>query len=166
MAVKALGSSILQQQYQRRKMEYADRSAGTLRDGYSSGDSPALWAAAWRAGGARQEQICLWFRMWLNFLFGYAMLMRGGNRLALELPDLFLLPLDGEGPPGRSRVRHLVIVLRQGELFMRFTFVLVINFFLFVVRSAYRIGVLRSTLRSALLAFSAPPLPSFPLSRP
>ena len=68
--------------------------------------------AVWRndPGPLTSEQS---FRTNLDFLLGHSMLLQQGNRLALELADMFSMDLPKEGQGGRTWC--FVIVLDQGK---------------------------------------------------
>ena len=69
---------------------------------------PDLTRKAWgqSLGGSCTEQL---FRTQLCFLFGNSMLLRLSNRLPMELPDLFLMPLPNKGPNSTSWCLVIVI---------------------------------------------------------
>jgi hypothetical protein len=112
VALTALKTSIVRGQHQRLRDEYTDRGLATIRDGYTASQIPDLSWKAWGLclGPAYVEQH---FRTLLCFLFGNSMLLRLGNRLPMELPDLFSMPLPGEGPQGQGWC--LVTVMSQGK---------------------------------------------------
>jgi hypothetical protein len=112
VALTALKTSIARGQHQRRRDEYADRGLATIRDGYTASQIPDLSRKVWGLclGPACAEQH---FRTQLCFLFGNSMLLRLSNRLPMELPDLFSMPLPGEGPQGQGWC--LVTVMGQGK---------------------------------------------------
>jgi hypothetical protein len=99
VALTALKTSIARGQHQRRRAEFEDRGLATIRDGYTATQIPDLTRKAWgqSLGGNCIEQL---FRTQLCFLFGNSMLLRLSNRLPMELPDLFSMPLPNEGPHG------------------------------------------------------------------
>jgi hypothetical protein len=96
-----LKTLIARGQHQRRRDEYTDRSLATIRDGYVASQIPDLARKVWSTclGAACIEQQ---FRTQLCFLFGNSMLLRLSNRLLMELPDLFSIPLPNEGPKGQG----------------------------------------------------------------
>jgi hypothetical protein len=112
VALQALKTSIARGQHQRRRDEYTDRGLATIRDGYVASQIPDLARKVWSAclGAACIEQQ---FRTQLCFLFGNSMLLRLSNRLPMELPDLFSMPLPNEGPKGQGWC--LVTVMDQGK---------------------------------------------------
>ena len=112
VAIKALKTSIVRGQHQRRRDEFVDRGLGTIKDGYVASQIPDLTHQVWTRGLGEHatEQH---FRTWADFLFGNSMLFRLSNRLPMELPDLFSMPLPKEGRDGN--VWCLVTVTDQGE---------------------------------------------------
>jgi len=112
VAMTALKTSIARGQHQRRRAEFEDRGLATIRDGYTALQIPDLTRKVWgqSLGGNCTEQL---FRTQLCFLFGNSMLLRLSNRLPMELPDLFSMPLPNEGPNGTGWC--LVTVMDQGK---------------------------------------------------
>lgn len=112
VALTALKMSIARGQHQRRRDEYTDRGLATIRDGYTASQIPDLARKVWSQclGPTCIEQQ---FRTQLCFLFGNSMLLRLSNRLPMELPDLFSIPLPNEGPQGQGWC--LVTVMSQGK---------------------------------------------------
>lgn len=112
VAVKALQTSVARGQHQRRREEFEDRGLCTIKDGYTAKQIPDMTRAVWRnALGPRAPEQS--FRTNLDFLLGHAMLLRQGNRLALELPDLFSMDLPREGQRGQTWC--FVVVLDHGK---------------------------------------------------
>jgi hypothetical protein len=101
VAMTALKTLIAQGQHQRRRDEFTDRGLATIRDGYVASQIPDLTRKVW-GQCLGQNQVEQQFRTQLCFLFGNAMLLRLSNRLPMELPDLFSIPLPNEGPKGRG----------------------------------------------------------------
>jgi hypothetical protein len=93
--------SIARNQHQYRRDEYTDRGLATIRDGYVASQIPDLARKVWSTylGAACIKQQ---FRMQLCFLFGNSILLRLSNRLPIELPDLFSIPLPNKGPKGQG----------------------------------------------------------------
>jgi hypothetical protein len=111
VAMTALKTSIARGQHQRRRDEFTDRGLATIRDGYTASQIPDLTRQVWQQSlgeGCVSQQ----FRTQLCFLFGNSMLLRLSNRLPMELPDLFSMPLPGEGP--KKDGWCLVSVMDQG----------------------------------------------------
>jgi hypothetical protein len=112
VAVKALQTSVARGQHQRRREEFEDRGLCTIKDGYTAKQLPDMTKAVWsNALGPRTPEQS--FRTNLDFLLGHAMLLRQGDRLALELPDLFSMDLPKEGQKGQAWC--FVVVLDQGK---------------------------------------------------
>lgn len=112
VALAALKTSVARGQNQRRRDEYTDRGLATMRDGYTASQIPDLSRKVWSLclGASSVEQH---FRTQLCFFFGNSMLLRLSNRLPIELPDLFSMPLANEGPKGQGWC--LVTVMGQGK---------------------------------------------------
>ncbi|KAK9486867.1 hypothetical protein V1527DRAFT_481567 [Lipomyces starkeyi] len=81
--------------HERNSQQYADRGAGSIFDGYNSED-----VYSDRVQGL------------LDLLLGYYLLLRGNNRREIKLADLYLLPLENEGP---TKCKVLVILLCNGK---------------------------------------------------
>jgi hypothetical protein len=99
VAMTALKTSIARGEHQRRRDEFTDRGLATIRDGYTASQIPDLTRKVWQQSlgeGCVSQQ----FRTQLCFLFGNSMLLRLGNRLPMELPDLFSMPL----PKGQRKM--------------------------------------------------------------
>jgi hypothetical protein len=111
VAMKALKTSIARREHMRRRAEFADRGIATIQDGYTATQIPDLHKKAWELalGGASAEMS---LRTAVDFLFGNTMLLRSSNRLPMELPDLFLMPLPREGLRGDAWC--MVMVTDQG----------------------------------------------------
>ena len=113
VAVKALETSVARGEHQRRRDELEDRGLATIKDGYTAKQIPDMTRAVWRnALGPRTSEQS--FRTNLDFLLGHAMLLRQGNRLAIELPDLFSMDLPREGQRGQAWC--FVVILDHGKL--------------------------------------------------
>jgi hypothetical protein len=114
VAVKALKTSIARGQHARRRAKFEDRGVSTMMDGYTAKQIPNMTRAVWRntLGPRTSGQS---FRTNLDFLFGHAMLLRQGNRLPLELPDLFSMDLPKEGQKGKGWC--FVVVMDQGKYY-------------------------------------------------
>jgi hypothetical protein len=96
VAIKALKTSIIRAEHDRRRAEFTDRGIATALDGYTASQIPDLNRQVWACslGSGVEEQS---FRTQLDFLLGNSMLLRLSNRLPMELADLFLMPLPKEG---------------------------------------------------------------------
>ena len=112
VALTALKTAIVRGEHQHRWDEFVDRGLATIRDGYTASQIPDLTQKVWQQSlGA--NCIDQQFRTQLCFLFGNSMLLRLSNRLPMELPDLFSMPLPREGPKGDGWC--LVTVMDQGK---------------------------------------------------
>lgn len=109
VAIKALGSLVLRRQRLQQRAEFADRTVGTIKDGYTASQIPKVCAAAFSETGAKAVEPAL--RTWVDFLFGNSMLLRSNNKLSMNLPDLFVEYLEHEGPAGAERPVFCVVAL-------------------------------------------------------
>ncbi|EED17237.1 hypothetical protein TSTA_022910 [Talaromyces stipitatus ATCC 10500] len=101
VAMTALKTSIARGQHQRQYDEFTDCGLATIRDGYVASQIPNLTRKVW-AQCLGQNQIEQQFHTQLCFLFGNSMLLRLSNRLPMELPGLFSMPLPNEGLKGKD----------------------------------------------------------------
>ena len=101
VAIKALETSLVRGEHIRRRKEYTDRGIGTMRDGYLQRQIPDLTHQIWFLAFG-EKAIEQFFRTLADFFFGNTMLLRLSNRLPMELPDLFLMPLPKEGVRGNG----------------------------------------------------------------
>jgi hypothetical protein len=83
-----------------------------IKDGYTAAQIPLLANSVWNKRRGRYVEAS--FRTQVDFLFGNSMLMRSSNRLPLELPDLFLMPLEKEGLRGDATC--MVAQMDHGDL--------------------------------------------------
>ncbi len=112
VAMKALKSSIARGEHAQRRAEFADRGIATIQDGYMATQIPIVYDKVWGLSlGAHSAEMSL--RTYTDFLFGNTMLLRSSNRLPMELPDLFLMPLPREGIRGDGWC--IVMVTDQGK---------------------------------------------------
>ena len=100
VALKALKASVARHEHQRRRSEYVDRGVDSIKDGYTAAQVPDVARATFLERQEKSIEAAL--RTWVDFLLGHSMLLQLGNQLALELPDLFAMPLPKEGPPGTN----------------------------------------------------------------
>ena len=115
VALKALKASVARQEHRRRRSEYVDRGVDRIKDGYTAVQVPDVARAAFLKRRVRSIEAAL--RIWVDFLLRHSMLLPLGNRLVLELPDVFAMPLPKEGPPG-SDAWCLVAQMDHGEFFL------------------------------------------------
>ena len=88
--------------------EYHDRGEGTLVDGYTLTQLANAVRHLWQSPDPE-----LGLRTLTDLLLANAMLLRAGNRVDIELPDLISLQLEGEGIA--SPCWPLVLVMRTGK---------------------------------------------------
>jgi hypothetical protein len=82
-------------EHKRQRLKFADRAAGTLQDGY---DEVKLIDAVRFCWEDRTKTAEPHLRTAVDFLLVHNLLLRSESRLAIELPDLFTIPLPNEGP--------------------------------------------------------------------
>ena len=89
-------------EHKRRRLEFTDRAAGTLQDGYTEAKMIDAIRFCW--GGYRQrkqqskQSTEPYLRTAVDFLLAHNMLLRSEARLQAELPDFFTVSLRDEGP--------------------------------------------------------------------
>lgn len=100
-------------EHKRRRLEFADRAAGTMQDGYDEAKMIAAMRFCWQ-GGKRPHKLSTepFLRTALDFLLGHNMLLRSESRLAAELPDFFTIPLPNEGP---TPCPAMVMIMDNGK---------------------------------------------------
>ena len=114
MALKALTNSVKNLQFAQERNEFADRGAGTIRDGYTPAHIPRMTDKIWgRELKAKLSSVEPGHRTIVDFLFGHAMLMRLSNRILMQLPDLHLVRLPKENSLGTGWC--MVCILKQGK---------------------------------------------------
>jgi len=84
-------------EHRRRRLEFADRAAGTLQDGYDEARMADAIRFCWRPHDSKTSTEPL-LRTAVDFLLAHNMLLRSEARRIAELPDFFTLPLPNEGP--------------------------------------------------------------------
>jgi hypothetical protein len=111
--------SRLRGEAKRRRTEYADRGALTIQDGYNTDAFARVVRACWRfkteAGIVRDcssPSVLSGLRTAVDLLFAHNMLLRGETRRNVQLPDLFPLALNHEGP---SPCTALILIIDQGK---------------------------------------------------
>ena len=101
---------------ERRKTEYVDRGIGTLLDGYSEGELIEFvrycWVGYETQGRVNPRTTEGFLRTVADFLFAHHTLVRGENRRAAELADLFCLTLANEGP---TECPAMVMLMDNGK---------------------------------------------------
>ena len=114
--LKALLNDHSLKEFVRRKAEFIDRGASTLQDGYSLIDFENIVRSCWAIADIRSaptnQTIEAYFRTALDFLLSHNMLLRGENRRAAELADLFVLPLVNEGP---TACPAMIMIIGNGK---------------------------------------------------
>jgi hypothetical protein len=127
VAMKALKTSIIRGEHNRRRTELTDRGIATVLDGYTAVQIPDLNRQVWAGSlGAGVEEQSL--RTQLDFLLGNSMLLRLSNRLPMELADVFYWILPKEGPNGDGWC--VIAVMDQGKssLFCLLYLLLIANY--------------------------------------
>ncbi|KAH8430197.1 uncharacterized protein LDX57_013066 [Aspergillus melleus] len=103
-APKVLLKSNLAREASRKKEEFEDRALGTLQDGYNTDQMADIVRFCWEGWEADDPKRLLpvtiesHLRTAVDFLFCHTMLLRGENIRAAQLPDLFGMELENEGP--------------------------------------------------------------------
>jgi hypothetical protein len=105
-ALKLLLRSNLAKEASRKKEEFEDRALGTLQDGYNMEQMADVIRFCWEGWEAADDDpkrllpvtieshLCTA----VDFLFSHTMLLRGENICAAQLPNLFSMELEHEGP--------------------------------------------------------------------
>jgi hypothetical protein len=109
-ALNGLLKAHTRNEHRRRRLEFADRAAGTIQDGYDEEKMMQAVRICWQEaeqgqgqgygrGGTRKKQsIEAYLRTAVDFLLSHNLLLRSESRLAAELPDFFSIMLPNEGP--------------------------------------------------------------------
>jgi hypothetical protein len=82
-------------EHKRRRLEFADRAAGTLQNGYDEAKMIEAIRFCWQGQKQSTEP---YLRTLVDFLLAHNILLRSESRLAAELADFFTIPLPNEGP--------------------------------------------------------------------
>ena len=114
--LKAVLKARRQKEFVRRKAEFQDRGRGTLQDGYNQRDMIKVIRACWTnftdAKSFSTVSVQSHLRTAVDFLVSHAMLLRGETRRNVQLADLFLLPLENEGP---TPCNAMVMIIDNGK---------------------------------------------------
>lgn len=114
--LKAVLEHRLRQESVRKKIEYADRAAGTMIDGYDPRHLQRFVRACWtswsQGRGVSSPTVEAFLRTSCDFLIAHQMLLRGESRRTLEFPDLFSLELKNEGP---TTCTAMVLIMHNGK---------------------------------------------------
>ena len=97
-------------EHQRRRLEFADRAAGTLQDGYDEAKMLDAVRFCWRGRPKSAEPR---LRTAVDFLLAHNLLLRSESRLAAEFPDFFTLQLPGEGP---TPCFPMIMIMDNGKM--------------------------------------------------
>jgi hypothetical protein len=103
-------------EHRRRRLEFTDRAAGTLQDGYT--EAKMLDAVRFCWEGSRQgkqrwgSSAEPYLRTAVDFLLAHNMLLRSEARLEAELPDFFTVPLPDEGP---TPCYPMIMIMSNGK---------------------------------------------------
>jgi hypothetical protein len=113
LGVKCLAKSLLRTKWYKKRQELADKGEGTIKDIYLPSQIPDHHNAVWQ-----HKNPAIAFRTHVDFLFGNHILLRSNNRLALELPDLFVIYMPNEGIKenvGDEFTMALTALMNQGK---------------------------------------------------
>jgi hypothetical protein len=115
-ALNAVIRTHSQQEHARKRKQFADRAIGTLADGYDEVEKGHVVRCCWCEWQKQQTQkgqsVESYLRTAFDFLCGHNMLLRGDNRRAFELPDLFVLEMYNQGP---TKCFAMIIVMDNGK---------------------------------------------------
>jgi hypothetical protein len=95
----------------RRRLEFADRAARTLQDGYDEAKMVDAVRFCWQDPQKRQSTEP-YLRTAVDFL-AHNVLLRSESRLAAEFPDFFTIPLPGEGP---TLCFPMIMIMDNGKM--------------------------------------------------
>jgi hypothetical protein len=97
-------------EHRRRRLEFADRAAGTLQDGYDEAKMVDAVRFCWQG---RKQSTEPYLRTAVDFLLAHNVLLRSESRLAAEFPDFFTIPLPGEGP---TPCFPMIMIMDNGKM--------------------------------------------------
>ncbi len=100
-------------EHKRRRLEFTDRAAGTLLDGYNEVKLIEAIRFCWSKQKWLKQSTEQHLRTAMDFLHGHSMLLRGENRLAAELLDFFSLELPNEGP---TPCHAMIMIMDNGKM--------------------------------------------------
>ena len=97
-------------EHRRRRLEFADRAAGILQDGYDEAKMIDAVRFCWQG---RKQSTEPYLRTAVDFLLAHNVLLRSEFRLAAEFPDFFTIPLPGEGP---TPCFPMIMIMDNGKM--------------------------------------------------
>lgn len=97
-------------EHRRRKLEFTDRAAGTVQDGYDETKMVEAVRFCWQ--GRKQPAESL-LRAAVDFLLSHHILRRSKWRLAAELSDFFTIQLPNEGP---TPCFPMIMIMDNGKM--------------------------------------------------
>ena len=115
--LKAILTTRKQGEDVRRRAQYVDRAAGTLQDGYNVDAVERFVRACWtdwfKENGKRNSGTTeAYLRTSADFLLSHSMLLRSQSRLTIQLPDLFSVPLQYQGP---TSCNAMILIISNGK---------------------------------------------------
>ena len=105
-------------EHARKRSQYVDRGAGSIQDGYGEKEMLDIVRQCWvgwekqKKTGQIQFTVESYLRTAVDFLLGHNMLLRGEARRMAELPDLFTIELNNEGP---TRCHPMILIMDNGK---------------------------------------------------
>ena len=100
-------------EHRRRLLEFADRAAGTLQDGYDEAKMVDAVRFCWQDRQQKRQSIEPYLRTAADFLLAHNVLLRSESRLAAEFPDFSTIPLPGEGP---TPCFPMIMIMDNGKM--------------------------------------------------
>lgn len=100
-------------EHTRKRLEFTDRAAGTLQDGYNEAKLIEAIRWCWSRQKWLKQSTEQHLRTATDFLLGHSMLLRGENRLGAQLPDFFSLELPNEGP---TPCHAMLMIMDNGKM--------------------------------------------------
>ena len=111
-ALNGLLKARMRGEHRRRRLEFADRAAGTLQDGYDEAKMTEAIRFCWQ-GKNQNKSAEPYLRTALDFLLAHNLLLRSESRLAAELPDFFTISLPNEGP---TACFPMIMIMDNGKM--------------------------------------------------
>jgi hypothetical protein len=125
-ALNGLLKAHTRNEHQRRRLEFADRAAGTIQDGYDEEKMMQAVRICWqeaeqgqgqgqgygRGGTGKKQSTEAYLHTAIDFLLSHNLLLRSESRLAAELPDFFSIMLPNEGP---TACPLMVMIMDNGK---------------------------------------------------
>jgi hypothetical protein len=97
-------------EHRRRRLEFTDRAAGTVQDGYDETKIVKVVRFCWRGQRASAESH---LRTAVDFLLSHNLLLRSEMRLGAEPRDFFTIQLPNEEP---TPCHAMIMVMDNGKM--------------------------------------------------